>query len=91
MQEFGISGRMSQISKKVNRFTCRHGKPKNIYSDNGPNYIGANREINKVFDFLNDNSEYIGTQLVDENISWHFIPANSPTFGGLWEGWNKKH
>ncbi|XP_030767500.1 uncharacterized protein LOC115891216 [Sitophilus oryzae] len=69
----------------LNRFTSRRGKPKNIYSDNGLNYVGANRELSQVYNFLNENAAYLGNKLADENIFWHFIPANSPTFGGLWE------
>nr|CAI5833874.1 unnamed protein product [Callosobruchus analis] len=31
------------------------------------------------------NSEKIGEQLAHERVHWHFIPARSPSFGGLWE------
>ncbi|KAH1016960.1 hypothetical protein HUJ05_007701 [Dendroctonus ponderosae] len=30
-------------------------------------------------------SDHIGTKLADQKLKWHFIPANSLTFGGLWE------
>lgn len=35
-----------------NRFVSRRGVPKNVYSDNGLNYVGANRELCQIYDFL---------------------------------------
>lgn len=67
------------------RFVSRRGRPTNIYSDNGSNYIGANNELGKLYDFLGNNCEYIANQLASERIKWNFIPARSPTFGGIWE------
>ena len=69
----------------LNRFIGRRGKPSNIYSDNGSNYRGANTELKKIYDFLIRNSEYLATQLANDFIKWHFIPAASPSFGGIWE------
>lgn len=41
-----------------NRFISRRGRPANVYSDNGLNYVGANNEINKMYDFLKTNSYF---------------------------------
>nr|CAI5838887.1 unnamed protein product [Callosobruchus analis] len=68
-----------------NRFSSRRGKPSHVYSDNGTNFLGANNELNDLFNFLEQNSEKIGEQLAHERVHWHFIPARSPSFGGLWE------
>lgn len=69
----------------LNRFTARRGRPSNIYSDNGSNFVGANNEISKLFEFVNQNNNIIKNNLANEHISWHFIPPRSPTFGGIWE------
>lgn len=69
----------------LKRFISRRGKPKNIFSDNGLNFVGTNNELHKIYSFLEFNSNSIEDQLGKDLIKWHFIPANSPTFGGLWE------
>ncbi|CAH1977156.1 unnamed protein product [Acanthoscelides obtectus] len=67
------------------RFSSRRGKPTHVYSDNGTNFLGANNALNELFKFLKRNSEKIGETLALERVNWHFIPARSPSFGGLWE------
>lgn len=69
----------------LRRFVSRRGKPANIYSDNGSNFIGANNELTRIYDFLKENSQYICDQLASERVCWHFIPPRSPNFGGIWE------
>lgn len=70
----------------LNRFVSRRGKPLNIFSDNGLNFVGANNEIGRMYEFLKGESTEIANQLVSQHrIQWHFIPARSPTFGGIWE------
>lgn len=69
----------------LKRFVSRRGKPSNIYSDNGSNYIGANNQLNEIYTFLKDNSNVVSQNLLVDKVNWHFIPANSPNFGGLWE------
>lgn len=66
----------------LRRFTSRRGKPENIYSDNGKNFIGAITELRKL---LNNNLERIQNALSAEKISWHLIPPRAPHFGGIWE------
>lgn len=43
----------------LRRFTSRRGKPTDIYSDNGTNFVGANRELAELFKFLKTNEELI--------------------------------
>ncbi|XP_026464750.1 uncharacterized protein LOC113376024 [Ctenocephalides felis] len=71
----------------LRRFTARRGKPSDIFSDNGTNFVGANSELNELSKFLQNKSikSTITNNLSIESISWHYIPANSPHFGGLWE------
>lgn len=64
------------------RFISRRGKPLNIYCDNGTSFVGAYNDISK---FLKCNRDSIGETLNNDQINFHFIPAYSPHFGGLWE------
>lgn len=64
------------------RFVSRRGKPCKILSDNGKNFVGAQRELTN---FLSKNGHTITNQISSEGIKWSFIPPYSPHFGGLWE------
>lgn len=67
----------------LKRFVARRGVPTDIFSDNGSNFIGASRELNKIFTELR--ADELSGYLSKNEISWHFIPPRSPHFGGLWE------
>lgn len=69
------------------RFISRRGKPSDIFSDNGTNFVGANRELEdlrKLFAQEKHQRKIIDTTS-SEGIKWHFIPPRAPHFGGLWE------
>jgi hypothetical protein len=69
----------------LKRFIARRGLIDHLYSDNGSNCVGANRELTKFFfkseEFLRQMQNYAAKT----QFQWHFIPPNSPHFGGLWE------
>ncbi|XP_018398080.1 PREDICTED: uncharacterized protein LOC108776070 [Cyphomyrmex costatus] len=69
------------------RFIARRGKPTNMYSDNGTNFIGANAALEKDKSIFH--SEQSRRSIIDhvspEGIKWHFMPLRAPHFGGLWE------
>ncbi|XP_030762208.1 uncharacterized protein LOC115887024 [Sitophilus oryzae] len=67
------------------RFINRRGKPDNIFSDNGKNFIRANTELRKLYEFLVNNEKEISNYATRERIKWNFIPPRSPNFGGIWE------
>lgn len=69
------------------RFLSRRGIPRDIYSDNGSNFVGANNHLQDLFVFLRkrDNQCTFAKYFAEFSINWHFIPAHSPHFGGLWE------
>lgn len=69
----------------LRRFIARREKPTHIYSDNGSNYVGASSKLRELGTFLKQHSSKITDSASRENINWHFIPANSPRFRGLWE------
>ena len=66
-----------------NRFLARRGPVTDVYSDNGTNFVGANRELKELVQQLpNDElQEYARKHKFD----WHFQPPNSPHFGGIHE------
>ncbi|XP_049884023.1 uncharacterized protein LOC126379357 [Pectinophora gossypiella] len=66
----------------LRRFIARRGKPLNIYSDNGTSFVGAYNDLSK---FLKANCNSLSESAANESIRFHFIPAYSPHFGGLWE------
>lgn len=68
----------------LKRFIARRGICKNIYSDNGTNFVGANNELMKHHQVVS-RDERLKHFLTTKEISWHFMPALSPHFGGLWE------
>lgn len=69
----------------LRRFFARRGKSSHLYSDNGTNFIGANRSIDSQFKNALKNNCSVAPILANEKIEWHFIPPASPHFGGIWE------
>ena len=71
----------------LRRFMARRGKPTVIWSDHGTNFVGAAKELKKLYalfktDEMNSGiAEFCSTQ----NIQWCYTPEHTPHFGGLWE------
>jgi len=68
----------------LRRLISRRGIPSEIYSDNGRNFVGAEREIQQMFK-KPELEKRINEEAIKEGINWHFVPARAPHFGGLWE------
>ncbi|XP_042910459.1 uncharacterized protein [Parasteatoda tepidariorum] len=68
----------------LKRFVARRGKPNELFSDCGSNFVAANKEINRVVKSL-QKEESIHQYFADEQIKWHFNPPSAPRFGGIWE------
>lgn len=64
------------------RFISRRGVCKEVFSDNGRNFVGASRELRRM---LTDEAQALQDSTSDLKIVWHFQPARSPHFGGLVE------
>jgi hypothetical protein len=77
----------STFLNALKRFMSRRGKVLHIYSDNGTNFSGANRELKELHKLFK--SEQFAANVVEpltnDEIHWHFIPPRSPHMGGLWE------
>lgn len=71
----------------LRRFVGRRGKPKDLYSDNGGNFVGAASELEDMFRFMcrQSTQDSIANYCSTERIAWHFSPERAPHFGGLWE------
>ncbi|XP_072400732.1 uncharacterized protein [Diabrotica undecimpunctata] len=69
----------------LKRFIARRGKPAQIMSDNGTNFVGSNNKLQELSKFLKTNNAHISDIYANNDIHWQFIPAHSPHFGGLWE------
>ncbi|XP_073995572.1 uncharacterized protein [Rhodnius prolixus] len=68
----------------LRRFMSRRGVCTRIYSDNATNFVGAAKELIKLFKNKEINQS-VPELLASEGIEWKFIPARSPHFGGIWE------
>ncbi|KAI8433045.1 hypothetical protein MSG28_013905 [Choristoneura fumiferana] len=67
----------------LRRMAARRGWPAKIYSDNGTNLKGAEIELKKSFDSLNQ--EYLCEYATNYGVEWHFISPASPHMAGAWE------
>lgn len=68
------------------RFVSRRGKCSNLWSDQGRNFVGGDKELKAAWQEANLNFQGdISNTLALDGTQWHFIPAYSPNFGGLWE------
>ena len=69
------------------RFIARRGKPSLVWSDHGSNFVGAQKDLKQLAEFLEDQKTQnaISQFCASQKIVWKFIPERSPHFGGLWE------
>ena len=70
----------------LRRLVARRGNVRSVYSDNGNNFIGAERELKKAYSEMNDDKiqsfmEGIG----GDWIKWHKNPPFASHMGGVWE------
>ena len=70
----------------LRRFASRRGQIRYLYSDNGTNFVGANKILGKMD--KSEKKQYnqeIEKALAENGIEWRFNPPAAPHFGGLWE------
>ena len=65
------------------RFMGRRGKPKQIFSDNGSNFIGAERILRTALQELNHSQ--LESYFLQNEITWNFNPPTASHMGGAWE------
>jgi hypothetical protein len=66
------------------RFCARRGVPDKIRSDNGTNFVGAERELNESFRSLIESNKVKG-HCLEKRINWEFNPPAASHMGGVWE------
>ncbi len=67
----------------LRKFMCRRGQVKELISDNGTNFIGAERELREALADINQDK--IQKALLRENVKWIFNPPLGSHYGGVWE------
>ena len=71
----------------LQRFICRRGQVKEIRSDNGTNFVGAEKELRTAI--LKWNNDKIDNFLRQKTIQWRFNPPTASHMGGVWERQNR--
>ena len=67
----------------LERFASRRSTPAMIWSDNGTNFIGAEKELRECVE--KRNTLNIAAELAHKGIKWRFNPPSAPRQGGIWE------
>ena len=65
------------------RFVSRRGRPRAMYSDNGTNFTGAERELREAFERLDQ--RHVCNRLRKDDVQWFFNPPEASHQGGIWE------
>ena len=67
----------------LSRFIARRGRPSVIFSDNGTNLVGAEKELRSMLKSLDQ--ERIDSSLAPQHIKWKFLPPHASHMAGAWE------
>ncbi|XP_058446157.1 uncharacterized protein LOC131427192 [Malaya genurostris] len=68
----------------LKRFCGCRGLPSQLWSDNGTNFVGADRMLRENLQNLNFNTE-IDHHLSRCEVKWRFITSSASHMGGMWE------
>ena len=66
------------------RMSSRRGTPTYVLTDNGTNFVGAEREMRELIEALDHDKIIQGTSK-HHPIDWKFNPPSAPHFGGVFE------
>lgn len=67
----------------LKRFISRRGYPVEIFSDNGKQFVAADKILAEKLKNLDE--QKIGEFLTKKHIKWNFTPPYAPHMGGAWE------
>ncbi|XP_059907162.1 uncharacterized protein LOC132457130 [Gadus macrocephalus] len=67
----------------LRRFICRRGQVNELRSDNGTNFIAAERELKEALKAWNQDK--ISKALQQKGVKWTFNPPAAAHHGGVWE------
>ena len=65
------------------RMTSRRGLPEEVISDNGSNFVSAERELKELVEKLDQDK--VKKSAAKKGIKWYFNPPLAPHFGGVHE------
>ncbi|XP_055714267.1 uncharacterized protein LOC129808515 [Phlebotomus papatasi] len=68
----------------LRRFVARRGIPNQMFSDNGTNFVGSDKELKTLLRH-HASQERITNFASSLSIQWHFNAPAAPSHGGLWE------
>ena len=66
------------------RMINRRGLPEEIISDNGTNFVAAEKEVRKLTNEIVKDPKFV-TTTTSKKIKWTFNPPYAPHFGGIFE------
>lgn len=66
-------------------FIARRGIPALLYTDNGTNFIGAEKEIKKLLCQMLEQNNALTRLLAEHHIEFRTIPARASHMAGIWE------
>lgn len=81
--EVAVSLETDTCINALRRFISRRGQVTHLVSDNGTNFVGAERELREAVDALGHHR--IGGVLAQAGICWSFNPPAGSHHGGVWE------
>ena len=67
----------------IERFAARRGHPHTIWSENGTNFVGAEKEL--ALCFANLDPDKVAETSASKGIKWKFNPPSAHYHGGVWE------
>lgn len=73
----------SSCINATRRFSTHKGKAREFFSDNGTNFHGADNELKKEFEKLNQ--DRIQQEFTSTEQKWTFNPPTASHMGGVWE------
>ena len=66
------------------RMVNRRGLPKEMLSDNGTNFVAADKELRELVSKLLEDPK-LATKMTHKGVKWTFNPPYAPHFGGVFE------
>lgn len=84
---FEVVGDMStaEYVMALENFIARRGIPSTMYTDNGTNLVGGEREIRTLHDQFMSQTNELTRKIAATRIKFKRIPARASHMGGIWE------
>lgn len=67
----------------LRNFMQRRGEPREIFSDNGTNFVKGERILREEYEKIA--MDDVAKEFISPNLKWNFNPPESPHMGGAWE------